>query len=169
MRIPRPVLFLACVLLVAGHVVTIGQPKYGVRVMEAKPAELAKVKTYVWTVGRPAFDKKTDALIVAAVDRELAARGLTKLPAGPSDVSVTYASVGRTDVDVKNAAKDGASRELAVGTLVVDLGDPGSRQLLFRVRLDTPLDTDPATFEASVNAAVATMFDKYPPPPKPQR
>ena len=161
--------FLASMWLGADSLVVAGQPKYGVKVIESKPAELAKAKTYVWTVGRPAFDKKTDALIVAAVDRELAARGLTKLPAGPSDVSVTYASVGRTDVDVKNPAKDGASRELAVGTLVVDLNDPSSRQVLFRVRLDTPIDPDPATFEATINGAVAAMFEKYPPPPKPQR
>ena len=171
MRIRRTLFILpllGSVWLGAGHPVA-GQPKYGVKVIETRPAALAKVKTYVWTVGRPAFDKKTDALIVAAVDRELAARGLTKLPAGPSDVSVTYASVGRTDVDVKNPAKDGASREMAVGTLVVDLNDPSSRQLLFRVRLDTPIDTDPATLEATINTAVAAMFEKYPPPPKPQR
>ena len=119
--------------------------------------------------GRPAFDKKTDALIVAAVDRELAARGLTKLPAGPSDVSVTYASVGRTDVDVKKAPRRTArvSWRSVRSSSICD--DPSSRQVLFRVRLDTPIDTDPATFEATINAAVAAMFEKYPPPPKPQR
>jgi hypothetical protein len=169
MRIARSlfILFiLVCVWLGAGPLVVAGQPKYGVRVMEAKPAALAKARTYVWTVSRPSFNKKVDTLIVAAVDRELGARGLNKLPSGPSDVTVTYASVGRTDVDVKNAPKSGVSGEFAVGTLIIDLSDPTNRQLLFRVRLDTPIATDAATFETTINAAVAAMFDKYPPPPK---
>ena len=169
MRIKRSLFtlfILAGVWLGIGHLVVVGQPKYGVKVMEARPAVLAKARTYVWTVGRPSFNKGVDTLIVAAVDRELGARGLTKLPSGPGDVTVTYASVGRTDVDVKNAPKGGASREFAVGTLVVDLTDPTNRQVLFRVRLDTPIETDPATFEATINAAVAAMFEKYPTPPK---
>jgi hypothetical protein len=165
MRIVRSVCILACALL-ASQFALAGQSKYGVKVMEANPSALAKVRTYVWTVSQPSFDKKVDALIVAAVDRELAGRGLTKLPSGQGDVAVTYASVSRTDVDTKQAPKDGASRQFAVGTLIVDLIAPANRQRLFRVRLDTPIESDPATMEATINAAVTAMFEKYPPPPK---
>ena len=49
-----------------------------------------------------------------------------------------------------------------VGTLVVDLRDPATRQPVFRVRVDTPIDTEPDKLEANINAAVAAMFAKYP-------
>ena len=94
---------LVLVLLGAGHLAVAGQQmKYGVSVKEAKPAALAKAKTYIWTNSQPSFDKDVDRQIVAAVDRELAARGFTKLDAAPSDVVVTYASLSRTDTDLKS-------------------------------------------------------------------
>ena len=157
---------LVLVLLGTGHLAVAGQQmKYGVSVKEAKPAALAKAKTYVWTNSQPSFDKGVDRQIVAAVDRELAARGFTKLDAAPSDVVVTYASLSRTDTDLKSKpAANGMLREYAVGTLVVDMRDPANRQSFFRVRMDTPIDKDPAKLEAGINAAVAAMFEKYPKP-----
>ena len=142
-----------------------GQTKYGVTVRTVKAAELAKAKTYVWTVGRPSFNKDIDALIIAAVDRQLSSRGFTKLASGQGDVVVTYGTLSRTDVDLE-APKGGTAPELAVGTLIVNLTDPASRQLLFSVRLDRPIDWNPATYEATVDAAVAAMFEKYPAPSK---
>ena len=166
MRIPR-VLFIAACVLVASQLVAAGQPKYGVKVQESKPAALAKAKTYVWTRGNPAFVKRTDALIVAAIDRELGTRGLTKLPSGQSDLEVKYASVSSTGVDLKSKNPKGEPlREFAVGTLVVDLSDATNSKVLFRVRMDTPIETDPASLEAAINAAVTAMFDKYPSPAK---
>lgn len=168
MRISRASLILTCVgLLVSQFVAAAQQPKYGVTVLTSKPAPLAKAKTYVWTRGNPALDKRVDALIVAAVDRELSARGFAKLTSGQGDVVVTYASLSRTDVDLKTKVPQGATRpEFAVGTLIVDLSDPASRQQLFRVRMDTPIEKDPVLLEAGINAAVTAMFDKYPAPPK---
>ena len=91
MSIPRSVV--ACLLtgvLIGTGSLAAGQTKYGVTVRTVKAAELAKAKTYVWTVGRPSFNKDIDALIIAAVDRELSARGFTKLASGQGDVVVTY-------------------------------------------------------------------------------
>jgi len=155
---------LAVALLGTFQLVSAGQqPKYGVSVKAAKPAALAKARTYTWTKSQPSFDKDIDRQIVAAVDRELDARGLTKLAAAPADLVVTYASLSRTDADVKSKPSgDGKLREYAVGTLVVDLRDPANRESLFRVRMDTPIDKDPQKLEAGINAAVAAMFEKYP-------
>ena len=66
-------------------------------------------------MSQPSPIKSTDALIVAAVDRELAARGFTKVDAKASQVLATYGAIQRTDVDVK-ADKDGARPERPVGT-----------------------------------------------------
>jgi len=157
----------ACTLSGADHAAFAGQqPKYGVSVKASKPSALAKAKTYTWTVSQPSFNKDADRQILAAVDKELQARGLTKAAAG-GDLAVTYASVTRTDVDVKSKAKGGELAEYAVGTLVVDVRNPANKQSLFRVRMDTPITTsDAAKFEAEINAAVAAMFEKYPSAPK---
>ena len=155
----------ACALSGASPAAFAGQqPKYGVSVKASKPSALAKAKTYTWTVSQPSFDKDADRQIIAAVDKELQARGLTKAAAG-ADLAVTYASTTRTDVDVKSSGKDGERRQYAVGTLVVDVRNPANKQSLFRVRMDTPITTsDSAKFEAEINAAVAAMFEKYPAP-----
>ena len=104
-----------------------GQPKYGASVKASKPAELAKAKTYRWTVSQPSFNKDADKQIIAAVDRELQARGLTKSSAGPADLVVTYASISRTDVDLKSKGKEGELKEFSVGTLVVDVRDGANK------------------------------------------
>ena len=166
MRIAHSWFVLSCVLLGASLVVA-GQPKYGVTVETVKPAALAKAKTYIWDAGRPSFTKDIDARIVTAVDRELAAHSFTKLSSGSSDVVVRYASQNRTDTDVKSKpSKSGELRDYAVGSLVVDLTDSTNREVLFRVRMDTPIERNPATIGATIDAAVAAMFAKYPTPAK---
>ena len=166
MRIALPCV-VVCIILGAGQLVA--QPKYGVTVRTLNRDALAKAKTYEWNESQPSPDKNIDALIVAAVDRELATRGLTKLLSGRGDVEVTYRSLSRTDVTATKDRKDGAFREFAVGSLVVDLTDPTSRQLLFGVRMDTPLEKDPATLEVTINGAVKAMFEKYPAPAPPKK
>src|SRR5688572_1205211 len=74
-------------------------PKYGVSAKADKKADFTKFKTYRWDGGWKAFDKNVHQHIVDAVDRELQTLGLEKLAAGPTDVTVTYATVHRTDVD----------------------------------------------------------------------
>ena len=170
-RITQGASVLACVLLGASQLVVAGQrtpsnPKYGVTVLTSKPEGLANAKTYVWMVGQPAYDKTVDKQIVAAIDRELAAKGFTKLPSGKSDVLVTYASANRTDTDLKAKPEANGTRpQYAVGTIVVDLQNPPDHVSFFKVRMDTPIDkTDPAKLEATINEFVAAMFAKYPTP-----
>ena len=162
MRIIHSFLIVAFVALGANFTVA-GQPKYGVTVQTVQPAGLAKAKTYVWTVTRPSPDKSIDAMIVAAVDRELGARGLTKVPSGQSDMTVTYNALSRTDVDLKSKpSATGALSEFTVGTLIVDITNTANRQVLYRVRTDTPIERDRTTLTAAIDAAVAALFEKYP-------
>jgi len=122
---------------------TAQQTKHRVAVTEVERDALEKVKTYTWTVSHPSFDKIADKQIIAAVDRELMARGLTKLATGRGDAEVTYASLSRTDVDLK-------SEPSATG------------QVLFNAKVHSPIDTAPAKLEAAINAATAAIFRKYP-------
>ena len=166
MRIIRCALILTGVLLGVRDLTPVAHAQkmtYGVKVMAAKAADLAKAKTYSWTVSQPSPDKTVDAQIVAAVDRQLSALGFTKVASGTSDVLATYASTRRTDVNLKGKANEsGARPAYEVGTLVVDLRDPATRQPLFRVRIDTPITIEPDKAEMQINAAVTAMFEKYP-------
>ena len=159
-------LIVAVALLNAGSLVMVSaQTKFGVTVQTSSPDKLAKVATYQWTGG--SLSRQVDGLITAAVERELAARGISKVTSGRSDVLVSYSALGRTEVDVKATdKKDGTGREQSIGTLTVDLRDAVTRELLFRARVDTPIERDPATIETAIAAAVAAVFEKYPVPPK---
>jgi Domain of unknown function (DUF4136) len=158
----KPVL--VCMLLSVTYAASAGQmPKYGVKAEVEKNVDFAAFKTYSWTKGQPSAIKEIDAQVMAAVDRELGALGLTKATSGSGDVLAAYYSLSRTDVDVK-AKPDAAGLrpQYSVGTLMVALLDPGSRRRLLRLRADKPIDTEPAKLEAAINEAVAEMFVLYP-------
>jgi hypothetical protein len=152
------------VVAVVGLVPAAQSTKYGVTVDVVNAAALSKVRTYAYVPSQPAVDKAVNQQIISALDRELAAREMTKLATSP-DVLVTYFSLQRTDVDLKSkpSGKDGVLRQYPVGTLVVSILDPVDRtKKLFSVRVDEPLDLDPAKLEATIKAAMAAIFEKYP-------
>jgi len=138
-------------------------PKYGVTVKADKKVDYAKFKTYSWTKGQPSAVKAIDAQVMAAVDHELSALGMTKATSGPGDVLVAYYSLTRTDVNHKaKADAEGKLPQYSVGTLVVALLDPPDRRRLLQLRIDTPIEVERDKLEASINGAVGALFEKYP-------
>src|SRR5689334_17338486 len=90
-------------LLCASVVVTAHSniPKYGSRVYSIdRQTNFSKLTTYSWLESHLVADADLHAQIVAAVDRELAAAGMTKVPPGLGEVGVTYEAYSRTDVAV---------------------------------------------------------------------
>jgi uncharacterized protein DUF4136 len=139
-------------------------PKYGIKVRSDKRTDFTKLRTYVSTAGWSAYDSAVDRQITSAIERELAALGLTRRESEPSDAVATYASISRTDVDVKSKQSPvtGLRREYPVGTLVVLLLEPGSRRELFRGRIDMPLEREPSKLAAQIDTSIARVFAKYP-------
>jgi hypothetical protein len=164
MRAVLSAFIVTSVLLSAGYVAaTAQQTKRRVKVTEINRDALAKVKTYTWTASHPSFDKAADKQIIAAVDRELMTRGLTRLATGRGDAEVTYASLSRTDVDLKSEPlATGERRTYPVGILVVQVRDSANGQMLFNAKVHSPIDTEPAKLEATINAATAAIFKKFP-------
>src|SRR5262245_19081685 len=137
--------------------------QYGVKVTEAKNVDFAKLKSYSWTKWQPTRLKAVDDQIVAAVDKELKDLGMTKAASGPGDVQVSYASLSRTDVNLKSKPDaSGSMATLEVGTLVVRFAEPGTRRQLLELRLDKPIDASPSQLESTVKGAVTEMFATYP-------
>lgn len=142
----------------------LSRTKYGISVKADKKADFATFKTYKWITGQDVLLREVDKQLIAAVDRQLKALGLTKVESGPSDLQVSSLSVGRVDVNVKAkpTGEGGVRPQYPVGTIVVVLQDPGSKRQLFRGRADVPIKTEPATLNATIDDVVARIFEKYP-------
>jgi hypothetical protein len=128
-------------------------PKYRVKVQADKHTDFSKLRTYSWMDSHPASIPAVDAEIVRAIERQLGALGLTKVPLGVGDVVATYTSMTRTDVNTKSKpiAKD-YRQEYSVATLVVSLLEPDTLKPLLQLRVDRPiasavLDTSASSVE----------------------
>jgi hypothetical protein len=139
-------------------------PKFGIAAKADKKTDFTRFKTYRWDGGWKAFDKNVHQHIVDAIDRELQTVGLEKRTSSPTDVTVTYATQHRTDVDLGSQAliNEMGRRQYSVGTLVVVMHDGATRKELFRVRAETPIANDPEQLKAAIDGVVAAMFTRYP-------
>jgi hypothetical protein len=140
-------------------------PEYGVTLKVAKKAELAKLKTYSWGTSHAAIDKTVDQQIVAAIERELAGLGFTKVTQGSGDALVAYHTVVRRDVDTKKEVAKDAVPGYLVGVIAIELRAAPSKDVLFDVRIDRPLEAERSKLGPLVDEAVKAMFNRYPAPP----
>ncbi len=147
-----------------------------------KTVNFANFKSYGWADGTVARNPYVSKIIVAAAERELNARGLTKNTENP-DFKVTV--MAATDVDLQGvgptwnnvnyATWGGYSNPAAMvtvttGTLLIDLVETQSSRSVFRgVAKDTlnggrtaNAAADAKGVEKLINKAVSKMFKKYP-------
>jgi hypothetical protein len=160
--------WLFCVLLLgAGAAAAAHQAtKYGVTVTPEKNVDFKQFHSYIWQRAQPSADKAVDAQIILAVDRELARLGMAKVDSRPADVVVGYASLLRTDTDLKGPTDSkGLLPQYPVGTLVVVLLDPETSRRLLRMRVDLPIQTQRDRLPGEIDRAVAKMFAEYPKKP----
>jgi len=139
--------------------------------------DFSKFHTYAWRKGRiqsknPSLDSTlVDKHIVNAVNRRLAAKRLQEVTAKP-DLVVTYMVGARDQKEVetypsgwRRGGRRRVVRQYTQDTLVIDLKDAASTQLVWRA-VCTDAVSDPAKFERRLEATVAKAFDKYPPKKK---
>lgn len=161
----KKLVFIVCLLALIAPSAALAQK---VTVLKSdKTADVTKFKTYEWTPGQKALDPAWDKAIVASVEKELAARGLK--PGKPADILVAYHGVQREDVDLSKfdakaaAAGTQAAQVVKVGTLVVELRNPTSREVIWRVGGEGAIkDVAPAERDAFVAKMVTALFEKYP-------
>ena len=149
--------------------------------------DFSNYKTY-------AFDKDgarnpyVNALIVAAIERELTSRGLTKVGNDP-DLKVAYLAATVPNLQVQNvpfyhvvnpaySGMVGSATmnmwDVTTGTLVIDLLDRKSDRVVFRGTItevlqrapSADLQADAKTVSKPINKGVAKIFKKYPVKPK---
>lgn len=139
-------------------------------------AELRNYGTYEWSpkrtlnlMSREKNNPVVDQRIVAAVDRELALKGLTMVAAGQGDLVATYAATSRQGMESQEvdeyfeyANDDGigtypsgsggslAVKEFEEGTLLFDLSDRKTGKLVYRGSAKATLLDDPSPTRSDI-------------------
>ena len=156
-----------------------------------KTANFAGFKTYAHKEGTKVGQSLIDDRIVAAIDTQLAAKGLTKSESNP-DVYVVYhvAFDKQKDISTFSSGYGGGYgpygwgwgggwaggmsttttqvRDILMGTLVIDIADAKKSQLAWRGMGVKEVNTQakPEKRDKSINEAVKKIFKNYPPKPK---
>jgi hypothetical protein len=152
-----------------------------VKVKFDKTVDFSKYKTYTWAEGMRAKNPIVDQQIVALIEQQLAAKGLTKAEAN-GDLQVLY--VAATDLDLQitginwnNATYASGSiyrmpppMDVRKGMLVIDLMDKKTERYIWRATAKKTLTHAPSgdmagdakRVEGLIKRTVEKMFKKYP-------
>lgn len=148
-----------------------------------KSVNFSNYKTFMFSSTNGAKNPYVNDMIMAAVTRELTARGLTRVDANP-DLRVSYLAAAGFDLHVGsvpfgytvNPVYSGmvphgsASWDVTTGTLVIDLFDNKTDRIVFRGSANKVLERAPSADPAKdakmvskpINKSIAKIFKKYP-------
>jgi hypothetical protein len=151
---------LITLLLVAGPVTT--------SVEYDRQVDFSQYKTWNWHEGgTTAMNPVTDKAIRDAIEKGLAARGVSRVDTSAA-LFVVYHASRTTEIDVptgKSAspAPPSGTRYFQKGSLVVDVLEAGSGRVVWRGQAAGVLRYGPKEIAAQVDAAVEEMLARFPP------
>lgn len=162
-------------IVILGLLCTIGAHAQKVQVEFDQAADFTKYKTFA--VRNGVLNSRNPSLnsdlvrkkINADIQKYLAAKGLTYVESGPSDLNIRYVlgAARRSQIETYPAGWRGWRTAVVrvpytEGTLVIDLRDPTTRSLVWRAiaRQDK---SDPSKLEGKLDDMVKKSIDKYPP------
>jgi hypothetical protein len=138
-------------------------------------ANFSAYHTYAWAGGTNPADDLNHARIVAAVDRQLTAKGLTPVDSTKNpDLLVVYRIGLHQDLEINGydtrwmGPSGGPSwarlERVPVGTLAIGIVDARTRSLVWRGSAsgDLNLNDSPEKWEKKINKAAEKMFKHYP-------
>ena len=184
----RKVLGLALGLVLAGAVSASAQD---VRYNFDKQADFSKFKTYKWVAIKGAEKPvdMVDAQIKAAVDVELATKGLTRTDADTADLYIGYQVAVSSEKQYTSfdtgwgygpgygggwygggmgmSTSTTTSSTIYIGQIAVDMYSTASKTLIWRGNASKTIDANAKPDKQSKNLAKAMkkLFKNYPPPP----
>jgi hypothetical protein len=143
-------------------------------------ANFSQYKTYSWEEIKPA-NSLWDARIKKAVDAQLAAKGWTQVASG-GDVAVVAIKTSQTQRTLQTfydglgggwgwrrfggggfGGSTTTEVDYKVGTLVIDLYDAKTKQLIWRGSAQDTVSDKATQNEKNLNKGVAKMFKAFPP------
>ena len=155
-----------------------------VQVKSEHGVDLTKYKTYAWDQGGSVNNPLVHQIIVSAVDRALAEKGLTRVDTA-ADLKVVAWGTTESDMhtvnpswspslnSINNGIVVGSSAwPVTKGTLIVNLLDAKTSDSIWRGTGTDTLDQGPSgnpvqdakSVEKKINKAVAKMFKRFPRP-----
>jgi hypothetical protein len=175
--------------------VAVAAQKINVESHRDERTDFSKIQTYAWLPTPPAktniapdavtnpnmSQKVLGPHIIAAVDRQLALRGLKRVEQGPSDVKVVYYASLNANVSAAElgsyyqyttgwatlplgAAPTSSFEIFERGTIVIDVIAPGSNTAIWRGTVGTNVNHE-NTHEkriARINEAMTRVFERFP-------
>jgi hypothetical protein len=156
-----------------------------------KSANFAKYKTYKWVENKSGdkLDDLTKKDLESAIEAELAKKGLTKSPTDSADLYLAYTASVSTEKQVNTwdtgygagpgyygpygyggwsgGSSTSTSYTIYNGTVVVDMYDVSTKQLVWRGAASKELDVKakPDKRQKNIAKACEKLFKNYPPPP----
>ena len=142
--------------------------------------DFAKFKSYRWgnIQGASHPNQIVDAEIKSSVDKQLAAKGFTKVEGDKSDLVVAYqTAVGQekewTGYGMGGGVRWGgmataSSQTISVGTIVLDFYDPAAKALVWQGRATKTMEpgTNQEKTQKNLDKAMAKLLKKFPPEAK---
>jgi hypothetical protein len=137
----------------------------------------SKYRTYKWVnVGRAHPDQIKDAEIKQSIDAQLASRGMTKTDSDKADLYIRYQTAinQETQWDAWGSRAFGmgmgswTSSTISVGTLVLDMYDPETKQLVWTGSATKTIDTgsNHGKNMKNLDKSIAKLLKNYPPKQK---
>ena len=160
-------------LLVTGRTLTAQDVRYNFM----PRTDFSKYHTYKWVnIAGAHPDQIMDAEIKQSVDSQLASRGMTKTDSDKADLYVGYQSAVQqeTQWDAWGSRSFGmgmgswTSSTISVGTLVLDMYDPASKELVWTGHATKTIDpsSNHQKNQQRLDKAIAKLLKNYPPKQK---
>ena len=148
-----------------------------IKVNSMPGVDFSKFHTYKWVLieGGSHPNQIVDAEIKQAADSQLAAKGLTKVDTEKADLYVGYQvavdqekqwnAYGMGGRWVGGGMASATQSTISVGTFVLDMYDPSTKQLDWTGSATKTLDpsSNQQKNEERLNKSMAKLFKKYPP------
>ena len=145
--------------------------------------DFSPYKTYTWVEiqGAEKPDQIIDTQIRQALDKALAASGLTKVTGDKSDLYIayqiaftkeqrwnTYNTGGPYAWRYGGASGTATSTTIQIGTVALDMYDPAKKELVWKGQASKTLsnEKDPAKRQQNIDKAMAKLLKDFPPKPK---
>lgn len=158
-------------------------PAQDVMVNYVPGTDFSKYKTCKWVEiqGAEKPDQIIDTQIKQAIDKALAASGLTKATGDKADLYVAY-QIAYTKEQQWNTYNVGGpyawrygggsgqatSTTITIGTVALDMYDPAAKELVWKGQASKTLsnEKDPAKRQKNIDKAMAKLLKDFPPKPK---
>jgi hypothetical protein len=137
--------------------------------------DFSKYRTYKWVnLGSAHPDQILDAEIKESVDSQLASKGMIKTDSDKADLYIGYQTAvdQETHWDAWGTGRrfgggmaSWTSSTISIGTLVLDMYDPGAKQLVWTGQATKTINpsSNPEKNMKNVDKAIAKLLKNYPP------